>query len=223
MKRLLPLVLLMLVCCASAAPNTLPVTDLTNGQVTFNADTGTFPGLAWFEWGKYSDDYFYWSTLNQTMPATGIFYDVQYGSPLLTCSTYYVRACDQTGCDLTSVMFTVPQHNMPNQTAFGTGVYTMFRSGLNVTKMIPIIMRPYAQGGIGVPIISGALFFFIIAGLWVRPKDVFLPVFLIFITSGVLVVAGASGAMVMDQTFIDILQGVVVVALAGTAFSWFFR
>jgi hypothetical protein len=219
---LIPILLLLIVGVVSAVPNTLAVSDISNQQVTFNANGGAFPGLAWFEWGSHHDGYYYWSTINQTITAAA-FSDTQYGTPLLTGQTYYVRACDETGCDLTDVSFAVPASDLPNRTSFGTGVYTMYRSGLNVTKIFPMIVRPYAQSSLSTPVVWMLLFTFIFIGLWVRPKDIFLPCILAFISSGIFIAAGTVGGLAIDQTFLDIGQGLMIAAIAGILVSWFIR
>ena len=197
----------------SAVPTTGAVTGLSNRQATFSATGGS--GSGWFEWGIFSGGPYYWSTPNQTV--SGAFTDTQYGPPMMTSTTYYVRACDSTGCG-GDVSFSVPSATMVNITSFGTGVITIWRSGFNVSQTLPVIIAPY-QNTIGAPLTWGLLFFFIFAGLWLRPKDIFLPCVLAMVAGGAIWLG--PNALGVPAEFADVGQGLMYAAVAGICVSWF--
>jgi hypothetical protein len=207
--------ILVLVAVAAGAPTTLPVTNITNGQVTFNAAGSGTDG--WFEWGQFDGNYYHWNTLNQTY--SGTFSDTQLGSPMLTNTVYYVRACDETGCG-DAVGFYVPKSTLPNRTSYGTAMMQSIRSGFNMSYVIPAITAPYTDtmpGG--APVVWGMLFFFVFAGYWLRPRDIFLPMLLAMVAGGAIWLGNS--ALGVPPEFAHIGQGLFIAAMAGAFVSWF--
>jgi hypothetical protein len=200
-------------------PVTGAVTDITNSQVWFHATAGGAGLNGWFAWGGFSGGPYYWSTPNQTIPGTGIFQDYQYGPPMLTCSTYYVVACDDTGCG-NQVQWTTAAPRMLNITHYGAGVITIMRSGWNVTQTFEVIIQPYTNT-ITAPVTWFLLFFFIFVGLWLRQKDVLIPFVIALVAGGAIWTGGAIGSV--PPIMMDIGQGLAYAALAGILFSWFTR
>src|SRR5512133_469375 len=94
MKRFVLLIAIMVACIglAAAVPTTDAVTGITNRQVTFNQHGGA--GTCWFTWGSSATNQIYHTVNSSTCSATY----TQFGAPLLTSYTYYVKACDSTGC-----------------------------------------------------------------------------------------------------------------------------
>lgn len=206
---------MLLVCVVQSAPVTEAVTDLTNGQVTLHA-TGTGSD-GWFEWGSYAGAYYHWFTLNQTY--AGSFSETIYGSTMLTGQTYYVRACDETGCG-NDVSWTVPASTLPNRTSYGSGFIQILRSGFNMSYVVPAITAPYTEtfpGG--APVVWGMLFFFIFAGYWLRPRDIFVPCMLAMVAGGAIWLGNT--AIGVPPEFASVGQGLVYASVAGIAVSWF--
>jgi|WetSurMetagenome_2_1015567.scaffolds.fasta_scaffold10462_3 hypothetical protein len=196
------------------APTTQDVSGITVNQVTFHASGTGSDG--WFEWGAYSGGY-HWTTLNQTY--SGSFEETQLGVPMLTSSTYYVRACDETGCG-NEVEWTVPHSNLPNKTAYGAGFIQILRTGFNTSYLLPAMVSPYTEtipGG--APVTWGLLFFFIFAGYWLRPRDIFIPCILAMIAGGSIWLGNS--ALGVPPEFASIGQGLMYAAIAGIAVSWF--
>lgn len=215
MKRLLAiLAILILIPAAMAAPVTNAVTDITANTATLNAAGGA--GEAWFEWGTQSGGYYYYRTINQT--ASGAYSDTLFGPPYLTGTTYYVRACDVTGCGA-EVTWTSSASSIPNRTNFGSDVYSMMKSGMNITRTASFIVKPYTSQ-LTAPLTYGILFLFIFAGMWIKPKDIFMPCIMGMISGGLLWMSGGIG---IDPMFADIGQGLLYAAVAGIIFSWFTR
>ena len=202
---------------AGAAPVTQPVTDISNRQVTFNANAGAGT-TGWFEWGTFTGGPYYWTTPNQTI-AGATFWDYQYGTPMLAGETYYVRACDEDGCGA-EVMFVVSEPSMLNITHFGSGVTTIMRSGLNLTQSWPLVIKPYT-GTMSTSAVFGLLFFFIFSGIWVRTKDITLTTMLAsFSAGGIWLGSSAIGA---PPDFVWVGFMLFVVSLAGLFYALFTR
>jgi hypothetical protein len=222
MKRISNLIVIlavMLACVfpAGAVPTTDPITGLSGNEVTFHGTADPLGVIGWFQWGGKSNGPYYWSTPNQTVTGGAAYSDYQWGPPLLTCSTYFAVACDNTGCG-NEVQFTTPTPRMLNLTSYGSGLLVMMRSGMNVTKTLDVIVKPYTEYTTA-PITYFLLFFFIFVGLWMRPKDTFIPMVMAMISSGV--IWGSSAIGMLPPQFMDIGQGLLYAAVAGFAFSLF--
>jgi len=207
--------LLILVAVVSGLPTTGAVTNITNGQAIFHATGAGSDG--WFEWGSYSGDYYKWVTPNQTY--AGSYWEMQIGAPMLSGATYYVRACDETGCGA-EVSWVVPAATLPNRTSYGAGLIQIMRSGFNMSVVLPAIVYPYTTtvpGG--APVTWGVLFFFVFAGYWLKPRDIILPCFLAMIAGGAIWLGNAS--LGVPPEFASVGQGLMYAAIAGIAVSWF--
>lgn len=209
------LVILALIACISvcgALPTTDAVTGLSNREVTFNMHGGATE--CWFMWGGSTSNMIYHTTNDTSCGAY-----VQYGSPLLTSYTYYVKACDVTGCGA-AVTFTTPAATVSNRTYFGTGLVTIFKSGFNVTQSMSVVLSPYTNT-MTAPITWGLLFLFIFLGLWIKPKDITIPMILALVAGGA--IWSGTSALGIPPEFADLGQGLLYAALAGLLFSWFSR
>lgn len=198
---------------ASALPTTNPVVVNSANQVTFSAAGAA--GTGWFAWGGFPGGPYYWTTPNQTV--SGAFSDTQYGPPMLTGTTYYVVSCDSTGCGNEVSFFTMNATNS-NQTHFGQDVITIQRTGMNVTATTGVLVKPYTQT-MTAPIAWGLLFFFILTGMWLRPRDIFLPCIMAMIVGGVIWFGPT--ALGVPPEWSSLGQGLMYAAIAGIAFSWF--
>lgn len=215
MKRILlaALMLIGLISVCGAAPATGSVTGITASQVTFNSAGGASD--CWFMWGGGANNLIY-ATTNDTS-CSGTY--TQTGSPLLTSYNYYVKACDLTGCGV-AVPFTTSAATVSNRTHYGDGLVTIFKSGFNVTQSLPIVVSPYTNT-LTAPVTWGLLFFFIFVGLWIRPKDITIPMMLAFIAGGA--IWSGTSALGIPPEFADLGVGLMYAALAGLLFSWFTR
>lgn len=214
-KKLLALFLLalLIIPASLALPVTNPVTGISNREVTFNAAGGAGQGC--FRWGEISGGPYYWATPNQSV--AGAYTDYQFGPPMLTGKTYYVVACDSTGCG-NEVSFNVPVATGVNQTRFGSGIPLIMRSGVNITQSMTIVVYPYTAT-MTAPIAWGLLFFFIFTGMWLRPKDIFIPCLLAIVAGGA--IWFGPSALGIPVQWASIGQGLMYAAVAGLIFSWF--
>lgn len=216
MRRILTTILVMILAlasCVSALPTTNAVVVNSADQVTFSADGGT--GTGWFAWGGFTGGPYYWTTPNQSV--SGSFTDTQYGPPMLTGTTYYVVSCDTSGCG-NEVSFTTLAATNSNQTHFGQDVITIQRTGMNVTATTGVLVKPYTQT-MTAPIAWGLLFFFILTGMWMRPRDIFLPCIMAMVAGGVIWFGPT--ALGVPPEWSALGQGLMYAAVAGIAFSWF--
>lgn len=217
MKRFL--VLLVCLCLlaigpVAAVPTTDAATSVTNNKVTLNMH-GT-PLDCWFKWGMASDNLIYF-TPNETSCISGTFTVI--GSPLLTGTTYYAKACDQTGCGA-AVSFTTLAATPTNRTYYSEGLNTIMQSGFNMTQAVPIIWSPYSSV-MTAPVMWGLLFMFIFAAMWLRQRDIVVPMTIAMI-AGALIWSGTS-ALGVPPEWADLGMGLMYAGFAGVVFSWFTR
>ena len=223
MKQIIPILALVMLICMPvfAAPTTNPVTDVNCRTATFNAAGGT--GTGWFEWGGISGTYI-WTTPNQSV--SGVFSDTQNGAPMLSGKTFYVRACDSTGCG-GEVSFTTQAAEMIGQTRYGIDVIDIQRSGFNITKTIPYMLKPYtftfSPWGIDAMYAGmamwGVFFLFVFAGYWLRQKDMVIPTILALATASGMITSGLMGISGAPPEFVSIGVGLLIAGIAGIFMS----
>jgi hypothetical protein len=216
---LIPLMVILLCASVSAAPAMVSVSPLTCRTATFNANGGA-AGAAWFEWGQTTGGPYIWTTPNQTIGA-GAFSDYQYGPPMLTGTTYYVRPCDTTGCGA-ELAFYVPPTGPINQTHFGTDVVQIMRGGFNISQVSMVIIKPFAAtfpSPLANAIPYGLLFFFIFSGMWLRGRDMLIPMMISMVSGGMIGLGGS--ALGIPPEFVVIGQTLMYLGIAGVIFSWF--
>jgi hypothetical protein len=136
---------------------------------------------------------------------------------MLTGTRYYVRACDSTGCG-NEIAWYVPTATGVNQTNYGSRLIIIQRTGFNVTQSITVVVYPYTAV-MTAPIAWGLLFFFIFTGMWLRPKDIFLPCMMAMICGGA--IWFGPGAIGIPVEWASIGQGLLYASVAGLIFSWF--
>lgn len=215
---LLAILAIFLTPLATAVPSSVTVSPLTSNEATFTATGGS--GYGYFAWAARSGGPYIWSTPNQSV--SGSFTDAQTGAPMLTGKTYYVVACDDSGCS-NEVAFSVPTATLINQTDFGSSdLVLIMRSGFNITKTLPIMMKPYSNnigGAWGAALVWGMLFLFIFTSYWMRTGDITIPMMLALLF-GASMVWGSQG-WGMPPMFVDMGVGLMAASLAGMFFSWF--
>ena len=209
----LTIAMICLVGFASALPTTGPVTVSANG-VVFTANGGS--GDGWFKWGAIHGGNYYWSTPNQSV--SGAYTDYQDGPPLISGSTYYVVACDSTGCG-DEVSFTVPGATPIPQTHYGDGVIRIMRGGFNLTQSLPIMVYATFTSRLGY-LTYALFFFFIFSGWWLRQKDITIPMMVAIVFGFTIWGAGALATGIeMAPEIMNLGIGLIIAAIAGLAFS----
>lgn len=215
MKHLiLILALLMIAASASALPTTGAATLIGSNNVTLAAAGVTT--TAWFEYGLTSGSLI-WKTPNQT--ATGAYSRFVYGSPLMGGQKFYYRACDVTGCGA-ELSFTLATVTPQPQTTFGYIYQNVTESGFDPAIMALNAMEPYMWPVMpATSVVWGLLFFFIFAALWIRGRDVTIPVILGLIIG--FVAFNPAYGVGIPAPFVGISQGIAYASLAGIIMALF--
>ena len=198
---------LCLVGTVFAAPVTLAATSVTNNGATLNLQAAA--GEAWFLYGQTSDS-LSWRTPN----ITNTNYSV-YGSPLIGSTLFYFKACDSNGCG-SELTFTTSALTPQPQTTFGAGLDNITNSQYDIETIAHESIGGYFWLVPTFPsIVWGLLFFGIYLGLWIRERDMVVPVILGLI-SGSFVMFNDSGLQLgIPVEFQALAQGLTYAALAG--------
>jgi hypothetical protein len=214
----------LLMMSAASATSTMTSATATSEQAVFVGNCGEPPCM--FKWGYGTN--LYWTTPNQTV--TGSFSDNQWGSPMLTGTSYNVCACDNTSCS-SPMSFDVPKSTNVNQTAFGSGLLGIMRSGFNTTAIASVIMVPYyaslGNNAYAQSVVWGFFFFFVFVGYWLRGRSIMMPAILAIIVGVFIVTDAASGIAGMSGVSLPVADVFVaagipllMIGFGGVFFSW---
>jgi hypothetical protein len=204
---ILLIAVLCLVGTVFAAPTTQAATAVTNNGATLNVAGAT--GEAWFMYGQTSGS-LSWKTPNTTTTNYSV-----YGSPLIGSTKFYFKACDGTGCG-SELFFTTSALTPQPQTTFGAGLDNITNSQYDIETIAHESIGGYFWLVPTFPsIVWGLLFFGIYLGLWIRERDMVVPVILGLI-SGSFVMFNDSGLQLgIPVEFQALAQGLTYAALAG--------
>lgn len=201
------LILLCLITSVSAIPTTQAATLIGYNNATLNMAGGVAP--MWYEWGMISTP-LSWITTNDTLSSQTIT-----GSPLLGNKLFYYRACDSTGCGATLSFTTLPITPQP-QTTFGTSYDNITKSQFNVETMMGESISSYFWAVPTFPtIVWGLLFLGIYLGLWIRERDLTVPVIIGLITGSFIMFGDVGLNLGIPVEFQEIAMGITYAALAG--------
>jgi hypothetical protein len=172
-------------------------------------------GDNWFEYGQ-SSTYLSWRTPNMSDSNYTV-----YGSPLLVSTKFYYRACDSTGCGAVANFTTAAATPQP-QTTFGVSLNNITNGNFDTG----LIARDAVQGYFWLlpiriySLVWGLLFFAIYVGLWIRERDMIVPVVLGLITGTFIMYSDAGLGLGIPVEFTSIAQGLTYAALAGIILAW---
>lgn len=188
---------------AYAVPTTVTATGITSQNLTFMVTGATDP--VWWEYGVVTGN-LAWRTDNQTVADTGTANLTETGTPLMSSTTFYYRACDSTGCgaELSSTLLAVTP---APETTFGRVAHNISASHFDLALIGGSILEPYTWVTANPNIVLGMLLFFIFTGLWLREREVILPIMLGMIGAGLLIF--------VPPEFMIIAVGFVCAGLAG--------
>lgn len=205
---------MLLVSSVSAAPVTGAASLIGSNNVTLAAAGVTAP--VWFEYGMTSGSLI-WRTPNETK--TGAYSRWVYGSPLMGGQKFYYRVCDSVGCGVEKD-FTMAVVTPQPQTTFGYIYQNVTESGFDPSIMALNAMEPYMWPVMpATSVVWGLVFFFIFTALWIRGRDVTIPVILGLIV-GFIAFNPAYGVG-MPAPFVGISQGIAYASLAGIILAIF--
>ena len=193
------------------------VTDVTSNSATLCAIGGGYP--KWFKYGQLPG-HLSWKTPNFT---SGYNYTV-YGSPLIGNTLFYYSACDENGCGAEQVFQTLPLNAQP-QTTLGQGLKNITNSQFD----IPVI----AHESIGAyfwilpqsmyTLVWGLVFLAFYLGMWIRDRDLTVPVILGLLTGAFIMYGDAGLGLGLPVEFQAMAQGLTYAALAGIVLAWMKR
>lgn len=200
-----------IVSLVSAAPTTQAATLIGSNNATLNMVGGTNP--MWYEWGMQSST-LSWRTVNSSIASQFV-----YGSPLLGDSIFYYRACDASGCG-SILSFTTLSIPPQPQTTFSAGIDNITSSQYDIAVIAHESIQAYFWAVPSFPTIVWALLFFgIYIGLWIRERDLVVPVILGLITGSFVMFNDAGLQLGIPVEFQQIAQGLTYAALAGIMLS----
>jgi hypothetical protein len=191
-------------------------TNITSNSATLCSIGGTAP--KWFKYGQLSG-HLSWETPN----FTGNSYNV-HGSPLLGNTVFYYSACDESGCGSEQVFKTLsitPQaqttfsHSLQNITDDPSNIAGIASESVSgyFWLLNPAVPTSYS-------IVWGLVFFAIFLGLWIRERDLTVPVILGLITGTFIMYSNAGLNLGIPVYFQSMAQGIAYASLAGVILAF---
>jgi len=207
---------------ATAAPTTGAATLVGTNNATLHMTSAG--GIAsWFEWGQNTDA-LTWTSPNFTSIAGANSYVVK-GSPLNGDSTFYFRACDNTGCGNT-LSFATPHITPMPTTTFKTVFTNLTESQFNLI-FIPInavAAYGWVLPGSLVTVMWGLVFSTIFVGMWLSGRGTLIPAILGLMVGAFLWSNGTGQlGMPIAAELVDLGMGIMVAAVAGILLGTFKR
>jgi hypothetical protein len=208
------IILLVLVPVAIATPSGLSVSGVTNNAANFTASN---TGDSWFEYGMSATTLNVW-TPNQS--ASGSYTWTEYGSPLTSGRTYYVAACDSTGCTSPS-SFTLSGATPLPTTTFGYMISNLTQNKGNTLMFVMNWLLPYAwlfplqASALAISIVTALALFAVFWGMAARTKGVAVPIIVCVIAAPYLLYANQGMHLGIPSDFLAIAQGIFYAGLAG--------
>jgi hypothetical protein len=217
-------ILLALVGVAGALPSTVAATNITNNGFTIGC-TGAV-NTTQFHYGTNPSNLNIWTM--ELSPVGGVVTSVEYSSPIMPSTHYYITACDSTGCDATPAEFTTLALTPIPVSTLGTAITNMTRNRFNILYLPGNIAVPYGwlfpsdQGSqtTAIEIVAGMLFFFAYVGLWLRTRSVATGVIIGLLTSSFILFADTGLNIGIPVEFSAIAQALLYASLAGIILAW---
>jgi len=188
---------------------TEPATDVTSKNLTLHASSAT--GSVYWQYGTHALNPL-WVTENVTA-GSGLANITESGMPLMSGTKFYFRACDSSGCgaELNATLLAVTP--APTST-FGKTAHNISVAHLDPLVVAGSLQEPYIWSA-GTPlIVFSILLFFVFTGLWLRQREVILPILAGLIGSGMLFYAGTNSVGVSPE-FLIVAMGIIAVGLTG--------
>lgn len=193
----------------SDTPITGTVYGVTSKCVNLSATGAASP--VWWEYGTVSGRYG-WKTENVTAVG-GIANSTECGTPLMSNTKFYFKACNQNGCG-SEVSTTLAAVTPAPTTTFGKTAQNISVAHFDVSMMGGAIYEPYTWAAANADIVTGTILLFIFAGFWLRQRELILPVIIGLLGSSLLLYSGATSVGIPPEMLI-VVVGLVSVAIAG--------
>lgn len=196
---------------AYAVPTTTASVAVNATSMTFRATGATNPPI-YFMYGTKTG-YYPWITENTSNQSGGLVYWKEMGVPLMGGTTFYYKCCDASGCggELNTAL---PSVTVAPTTTFNVLAMNLTRSHFDLAVIGVSIIEPYTWVTYNPNITFGILLFFVFIGIWLRQRELIIPILLGMVASGLLLYQGANSVGIPPEMLI-IVVGLVAVALTG--------
>ena len=208
--------LALLVAAVSAVPTTGAVTLIGNNNFTVTCAGAS--GSTWFQFGTDPTKLNFWS--NTETAVGGAITVTVMGGAVYPSTTYYVAACDSTGCDPTPASFTTLALTPMPVSTLGTAITNMTKTNFNMLNMPQNLVVPYSwlfptdTAQMSLTIVFGMLMMFIYIGMWLRTRSVATGVVLGILTSSFILFSNQGLNLGIPVEFASIAQGLLYASLA---------
>jgi len=157
------LIALLIIPPVLAAGHIETIADVTASGATFTIDDAPTEDV-WIEYGRNPEGMFWRSA--KVSAAGGVATIAMYGSPVMTSTLYYAKACSESeGCSAVSESFTTNATSGITETNYGAGFTNLTDSHYNIMFIAPAILGGFLLH-IPAIVFFGLIQFFIVLGLW---------------------------------------------------------
>jgi hypothetical protein len=206
------LALLLLAHCAYALPTITAAVAVNSSSMTFRATGATNPPI-YFKYGTVSNNY-PWITYNTSNQSGGLVYWKETGVPLMSGTTFYYRCCDASGCSATELSSTLAAVTPAPTTTYGVVGQNISRSHFDLATLGGNIIEPTLWVVPRSEILFGIVLFFVFTGIWIRHRELIMPVIVGMIGAGLLFYSGTN-SVGMPPEFMIVIIGIVAAGLTG--------
>ena len=221
MRRLLLIIFIsfiILSCSVSAIPTTGVATMVGNNNASLSA-TGASGTVGWFQWGMKTGQT--WAHTPNVTISGGSFSYTMRGTPLFGSTTYYYKACDQTGCGSQEEFTTAIVTPLP-ETTFGEFAINITENGFDPQNAFWNAMRPYTSVT-GDTIFYGLIFALIFVGLWLRTRGTAVASMFGMICVGLFASTAVGLQLGLPPEFISVGQALLYLSLTGAIMAFTFK
>ena len=216
------LVMLFMIPLVGAIPSAPSASNITSNSVTLTA-TGCSGSSAWFSFGMATGQTY--SAFPNVTPVAGTATYWWHGFPLgLNGQTYYVVACDPTGCSAQTSFQTLTVTPAPT-TTFGVLAENLTESGFDPSILVYDAFWAFVPTGVegGQSIIMAIILFGLFVGIWLRTRGTLIAQIFGWLTGWIFISASAGLLMGVPPEFQAAAQALAYACLAGTLLMWTFK
>jgi hypothetical protein len=207
--------LFILIVPAIALPTTTAATSVNSNGAILHSTGAANP--MWFMYGQKTGS-LSWRTPNSSYDNYTV-----YGSPILGNTKFYFKACDATGCG-SELFFTTSAITPQPTTTFGAALQNITNNPSDIDTLAGNSIASYFWLIPTFPeLVWGILFFGIYLGLWIRERDLVVPVILGLLTGSFIMFGDAGLGLGIPPEFQSIAQAMVYASLAGIILTWMKR
>jgi hypothetical protein len=166
-----------------------------------------------------------YSAFPNVTPVAGTATYKWHGFPLgLNGQTYYVVACDSTGCSAQTSFQTLTVTPAPT-TTFGTLAENLTESGFDPSVLVYDAFWAFVPVGVedGQSIIMAIILFGLFVGIWLRTRGTLIAQIFGWLTGWIFISASAGLLIGVPPEFQAAAQALAYACLAGTLLMWTFK